>query len=307
MGGPAFGRGLPATRRIASAWRRPRAEIGFAFGARVNLLLIVVVVLGAVAIGVGLMYAVRHVATPDAFRADITRETAATFGVVGTAFAVLLAFVVFVGFQSYASARDAAASEASAVTTMFRTAMFWGPKQRDELQGQLACYARAVVRDDWPRMAHEKSSAIVDEWRLDLEATIRRLDLRTAAQRAAFSQLLDERDVRSDARRRRLLEASPLVSSPVWLILAFGAVATVCFVLLFTDRRQPFSGQAVLIGVVSAVVAASLLLVWLLDHPYEGKSGSIKPTEMQRTIASMGREAPALSPPCDESGTPQAR
>lgn len=269
-----------------------------------NPLLIIGIVLGAAAVGGGLMVAFRHGARPDAFRAEIIRGTAATFGFVGTAFAVLLAFVVFVGFQSYAKARDGATAEAAAVTTLFRTALFWETAERDDLQGELACYARAVVSQEWPLMEDERSSPVVDSWRDDLETTIRGLDLRTEARRAAYTQLLVERDQRTDGRRQRLLEATPLVSSPVWLILSLTGVATVAFVLLFTDRRQSAIQQATLMAVASAMVAASFTLVWFLDHPYENKSGSIKPTEMQRTITNIQREAPALSPPCSERGIP---
>jgi hypothetical protein len=151
----------------------------------VNLLLIVALVVGAAVVGGGLMLAFRHAASPDAFLTEVSRGTAATFGFVGTAFAVLLAFVVFVGFQSYTKARDGATTEAAAVTTLFRTALFWGPEQRDDLQGKLACYARAVVSQEWPLMADERSSTVVDAWRDDLEETIRSLDLRTEAHRGA--------------------------------------------------------------------------------------------------------------------------
>ena len=61
-----------------------------------------------------------------------------------------------------------------------------------------------------------------------------------------------------------------------------------CFVLLFTDRREKFPVQAALMASVAAMVAASLTLVWFLDHPYQGADGSIEPEEMERTLAADG-------------------
>jgi hypothetical protein len=270
-----------------------------------NLLALVAIVVGAIVVGVTLMYVVRRTAPADYFLTDTTRGSA-IFGVVGTAFAVLLAFVMFVAFQSYTNARDNSTDEAAAVGSMFRTARFFRPQQRDEIQGQLVCYARGVVHQEWPLMREEESSPVVDRWRLDLEDTIRGLGLRSDAQKAGFRQLLEERAIRFDARRERLTEATPVVSAPVWLILALGGAATVGFVLLFTDRREAFPVQAAFMATVSAMVAASLVLVWFLDHPYEDHSGSIKPTEMERTLENIERENRGLSVPCTASGDPRA-
>jgi hypothetical protein len=270
----------------------------------VNLLVLAAVVLGAVAVGVAVMYAVRRVARTDFFLTDTTRGSA-IFGVVGTAFAVLLAFVMFVAFQSYTNARDSAVSEAAAVGSMFRTARYFSPAERDEIESELICYARAVVHQEWPAMADGESSPVVDEWRLELEGTLRKLDVRTEVQQAGYRQLLEERTTRSVTRRERLTEAEPVVSTPVWLILGLGGAATVGFVLLFTDRREAFLVQASMMAAVSAMVAAALILVRFLDHPYEDQNGSVKPEEMERTLGNMERERPGFSAPCAANGDPR--
>jgi hypothetical protein len=121
-------------------------------------------------------------------------------------------------------------------------------------------------------------------------------------ERTAFAQLLTEQDHRVEGRRLRLSEAEPVVSTPVWLILGLGGAVSIGFVLLFTDRREGFFVQASLMAAVCAMVAASLLLVRFLDHPYENQSGSVEPTEMERSIAIMQEERPGISPPCDANG-----
>jgi hypothetical protein len=272
----------------------------------VNLLVLALIVAGAVAVGVALMYAVRRTTRKDQFLLDTTRGSA-IFGVVGTAFAVLLAFVMFVAFQSFNEARDSSEAESAAVGSMFRTARFFDPAERDALQGELSCYARAVVHQEWPAMRDDgQSSPVVDEWRLDIEITMRGMDVRTPVEQAGFRELLQERTTRSGARRERLLEADPIISAPVWFILALGGLSTVLFVLLFTDRREPFFVQGCMMAAVAGLVAASLMLVSFLDHPFEDATGSVKPTEMERTIENMESEHPGLVPPCDDDGDPVA-
>jgi hypothetical protein len=184
-------------------------------------------------------------------------------------------------------------------------ARYFSAAERDRLEGELICYARAVVDQEWPAMEDGESSPVVDEWHLEMENTLRNIDLRSEVQQAGYRTLLEEREVRSVARRDRLTEGDPIVSAPVWFILALGGAATVGFVLLFTDRREAFPVQASLMAVVAAMVAASLMLVWFLDHPYEDQSGSVKPDEMERSLANMEEERPGFSAPCSLNGDPQ--
>jgi hypothetical protein len=67
------------------------------------------------------------------------------------------------------------------------------------------------------------------------------------------------------------------------------------------DRREGPVIQALPIGFAAALMTAGLLLVVFLDNPYTGGNGSIKPTEMTRTLARIDQ---GVQPPCDERGNP---
>jgi hypothetical protein len=222
---------------------------------------------------------------------------------VGTGFAVILAFVMFFSFQGFNEAKMASEGEASAVADMFRTAKFF-PEDAERLDGELVCYGRSVVHQEWPAMAQDDSSEVTSNWRLEIEDTLRQIEPETEQQISAFSQLLSERDDRSDDRRLRLAEAEPAVSTPVWVILILGGLVSIAFVLLFIDRKEAELVQVCLIATVAVLVVSGLALVSFLDHPYEGESGSIKPTEMERTVANMQEESPRLKPPCTSTGLP---
>ena len=71
------------------------------------------------------------------------------FGVIGTGFAVILAFVIFTAFESYATAREDAGIESVATRQMYSLARFFPAESRDTLEGGLICYSRAVVNDEW--------------------------------------------------------------------------------------------------------------------------------------------------------------
>jgi hypothetical protein len=61
-------------------------------------------------------------------------------------------------------------------------------------------------------------------------------------------------------------------------------------VALFADREEAAVTQAAMAATVAIIVVSGLVLVRFLDKPYEDKSGSIKPTAMERTLAEMERE-----------------
>ena len=76
----------------------------------------------------------------------------------------------------------------------------------------------------------------------------------------------------------------------LWLILIVGAVVVIGAVGLFADPREARVPQAAMIAAVAVIVASGLVLVRFLDRPYENKSGSIKPTAMERSLVLMERE-----------------
>src|SRR5215210_4964085 len=103
------------------------------------------------ATGVGVMYTVRRRSSVDHFFIEVERG-AGIFAFLGTAFAVLLAFVVLEAFQSFNDAKSGAEQEATTVVQMTRTAEFFRAGERELVEQALICYGRAMIHDEWPAM-----------------------------------------------------------------------------------------------------------------------------------------------------------
>jgi hypothetical protein len=268
----------------------------------VDILIATLIILGACTVTCGLLYALHRFGTRDALLADTTRG-AGIYGVVGTSFAVLLAFVVFIGFQSYNDARQGAEHEADSVLEQFRASEFFPVSQREDLQGELVCYGRAVVHHDWPAMRDQGGSGVVGDWSLTLQDSYETLRVVTPKEQWGFGNLLTLSDERIDSRRQRLTQSVPLITTPVWFFLGIGALLNIAFVLIFVDRRtETLAIQFLLMASVTTIVVAGLLLVAFLDHPYEDANGSIKPVEMERVVDEMLKEEPGLPLPCNRRG-----
>jgi hypothetical protein len=266
-----------------------------------NLLLLAVIVTAAALLSVVLMFAVRRRVPGDRFFIEAERG-AGVFAFLGTAFAVLLAFVVLEAFDGFNDAWTGAESEATAVVELSRSSEFFARADRDRLAGHLICYARAVIDDEWPAMRDGERSRVVHRWVESLGMAMRQLDVRTPSHEATFLQLLEQEANRVEGRRAHLSEATRALPAPVWFILGLAAALTIGFAFLFADRRERFIVQGILIAAITSLVVAGLLLVWFLDHPYSDASGSIKPTEMERQLEIVEHEQRQVVPPCNSAG-----
>jgi Protein of unknown function (DUF4239) len=221
---------------------------------------------------------------------------------------VLLAFVIFLAFSSYDRAREKASLEAVAISQLYRTAKVFSPDAQGRLHGELICYARAVVDDEWVTMRDQRASPFVDGWLSQIEQTIDGIPLRRDNERVAYDHWFDQMAERREGRRGRLAEAEPLVPSLVWLALILGGALVVAYMCFYADPREPAVVQGMMIGAVTTMVVAGMLVVRFLDRPYESASGSIEPTTMTMTLQRMEAESRAsdigTADLCDERGQP---
>ena len=109
------------------------------------------IVAGTTVLAVTAMLLVRRRAPEGSYFEDGDRA-AGVFGVLATGFAVLLGFVVFLAFESFDTSRSGAKAEASTVAEQFETAQLMPIAARARLSGELVCYARTVVYQEWPQM-----------------------------------------------------------------------------------------------------------------------------------------------------------
>src|SRR5215204_5325523 len=109
------------------------------------------ILLGVVLASIGLLWLARRSPWNARFAGEVGEHNKA-FDFLGTAFAVLLAFVVLEAYESYNDAKSGAEEEAEAVLELSRTAEAFSPEDHAHLEGLLVCYGRAVVHHAWTAM-----------------------------------------------------------------------------------------------------------------------------------------------------------
>ena len=266
---------------------------------------LIVIVVAAVAIAAMLL--VRRGAPVGSRFTDGDRASG-VFGVLATGFALLAGFVVFLAFETYDTARAGAEAEARIVAHQFETVQSLPTPAREQLSGELVCYARSVVHQEWPRMKSGTLDNAPNPWGVALFRSLHATKPRSASEQAAFSKYLDERSDREDARADRAHGAEGVIPTPVWIVLFLSAAILFVFMLFFADSGEPAFVQATMMGGVAVLVSSLLLLLWFLDNPFHGGTGSLQPAAMGRTLDLMHKEASivgGVDPPCDAAGSPR--
>ena len=266
--------------------------------------LIVVVV---TALAITAMLLVRRRAPAGSHFEDGDRA-AGVFGVLATGFAVLLGFVVFLAFESFDTSRSGAETEAQIVAQQFETAQFFPVAVRARLSGELVCYARTVIHQEWPKMQAGTLGDMVNPWGVATFRTLKTVEPQSASEQAAYAKWLDQRSDRETAREDRIHGAEGVIPVPLWIVLLLSAVIIFVYMLFFADSAEGVGVQATMMGGVAIVISSTLLLLWFLDNPYNAGIGSLQPVAMERAIRILDQEAAVvggkLTIPCDDRGIP---
>jgi hypothetical protein len=251
------------------------------------------------------MLLVRRRAPAGSYFEDGDRA-AGVFGVLATGFAVLLGFVVFLAFESFDTSRSGAVTEAQLVAEQFETAQLMPAAGRGPFSGELICYARSVVHQEWPAMQSGALDIGHNPWGLAMFRTLRTVEPHSPAEEAAYAKWLDQRADRENARADRMHGAEGVIPTPLWIVLFLSAGIIFVFMLFFADSGERAIVQGTMMGSVAVVISSTLLLLWFLDHPYSQSVGGLRPVAMQRTVAQLTQERgladERIAIPCDAQG-----
>ena len=260
-------------------------------------------VLGPTALFVGLVVVIHRLLPPAGGWLRSIEDAGEIFSTVGTGLAVLVAFLIVAAFGHYQNARDASGREAVAVQQQFVMASYFDQPTSDQLRGEVLCYARAVVDDEWPAMQHGQESERVQGWVDAMDTTMRDAPVSDPKQIEALAHWFDVSNDRQDGRRERLGESTSFVPGFLWAALILISLVVLGYQLLMVDPTVRVVGQAYSMAAMALTVFAALAVVYMVDRPFNDRGAQIQPTRMSTAVTVMSRQAPSPIP-CDLDGTP---
>lgn len=211
-------------------------------------------------------------------------QYAGIFGFIGASFGVVIGMTTFFASEHYASMRDTAQKEASAMGVVDVMTGAFPPREGKLIRTQLYCSATGIIDHEWsatdghgsPEVTARQSYGYVlllkvgqdppkpDNWYS--QATSSGIDVGTE-------------------RQERLLLAEPKIPAILWFLLYVGASLIVLFAFFFHLKNGPQ-----LVGMLVAVVlmlSAVVAVLVALDYPTESPFG-LSPTAMEHEQALIG-------------------
>ena len=189
--------------------------------------------------------------------------------VVGVLYAVLLAFLTIVVWEHFSAAEDRANQEVDAATDIWRFAAYLDPSDERRFSTDLDRYVESVINDEWPKMAHGRSSAVAQHNVIQLLSDAFGLPADTLHQANLQNHLLDRVQMVADLRRRRISDNQSGVPSVLWAALVVGASAVIGFLYLF--GLQNFKVQLLMTAATATVIGLTFSVIIALDFPFRGE------------------------------------
>jgi hypothetical protein len=248
----------------------------------VTILIAVAILVVGVLVTLAFIYAVSHW-IPEDIKGQAS-DSWAIFAFCGVVYALVLGFVLAFALDGYQSARTEAGSEAHSVTALSRGATLFEADDRDRIGHELICYARAVIDDEWPKMAQGERSdfarAAVDR----LFQSIGGLG-RTSPDNAALSSSLDRIRELGESRAARLQASTENLPGMFWVFLVIGGLLIIGYATILAGRERRV-GQFIYILPVTLLLISSGYLVFAFERPFSGPN-AIQPTSMENSLASV--------------------
>ena len=285
-------------------WSRFRAK-GDLDRVDVNILWGVLISVAVAAVSIGAMLFVRARAPEGSYFTDGDRASG-VFGVLATGFSILLGFIVFLAFTSYDSSRAGAETEALMVLQQVETAQSFPPPVGPKVTGELICYGRSVVNDEWPRMRSGTLGEEVNPWGVRLFKTLAGYEPKTNHEQSAYDAWLGQTSAREEGRLDRVHAAAGVIPKTIWVTLFLIGGVIFVYMLFFADSGEQRRTQAMLMGSVMVVITVLFLLIVSLNKPYRHGVGSLKPVAMERSLRIVDQAVAAVGAhvtiACDEAG-----
>jgi hypothetical protein len=161
------------------------------------------------------------------------------------------------------------------------------PSGMAEIRGALQAYAEAVLTDEWPKMAQDRRSALVDKktnelLRLASDPVITR-EAGAALHNNLLRTVLQIREARSD----RLAISFAEVRRLNWAtVLLLGILTQLAIALVHLERPR---AQAAALVVFSLAAVIALGLIALQEHPFR--------STLQVSDAPLRRAISIIAPP----------
>jgi hypothetical protein len=195
--------------------------------------------------------------------------TGAVVAVIGTTYAVILAFMLSGVWNNLQAAQANAEQEANSLVNIWRITADIDPQVGQQVRDLCVNYAQKVITQEWPDMQarrplpRESSDIINQLWKLAGQS-----QAHSAADSIASYQFMEELRMLTEYRRIREMHSREELPGILRAVLIAGGIITVAASCFFGVPNFRFHVLQVI--VLSFLISLVLVAIADIDRPYQG-------------------------------------
>jgi len=190
------------------------------------------------------------------------------YGGLIAVYSLLLAFVVVIVWQQYQTTGDRIESEASKLLNIYRSSYAFKDSSSARIRRSIVNYVESVKKDEWHALEHDSLSTKTQKVYDQLWHVIYEIKPVTEEEKIWYASIVQNINQFGEARHLRLSDRDASIPRIMWHMLIAGAALIILFsILLYSDNNL---NHLLKVLMISTMIVFSLLLVYLLDHPFQG-------------------------------------
>jgi hypothetical protein len=235
----------------------------------------ILVIVACVIASLVFLFIVTHSSAAPA-RKESNDFTGAVVAVIGTTYAVILAFMLSGVWNNLQNAQANSEQEANSLVNIWRITGNIDPAVGQEVRALCLKYAQIVVNQEWPDMQEGKAvptetSTIINRlWALAGQA-----QAKASPDSIADYQFMEELRMLTEYRRIRLMHSREELPGILRAVLIAGGIITVAASCFF--GVPSFRFHVLQVVVLSFLISLVLVAIADIDRPYQGND-VVQPT-----------------------------
>jgi hypothetical protein len=191
------------------------------------------------------------------------------FGTLGVIYAVLLAFMVIVVWETFDSASSNVEKEASRLADLYRDSEAFQEPDKKQVWNLLSEYGKAIVVDEWKTASIGEKSAKTQKAQDELCSFYETYTPKTKTEEVFFEESVRKLNELCEFRRLRLMESRNGIDSILWFVLIFCGVMTIVFTFFF--GMENIRNQMIMTSILAVTIALILFTILEFDYPFTGE------------------------------------
>jgi hypothetical protein len=226
------------------------------------------IILACIAGALGFLFIVTRTYAAPA-RKESNDFTGAVVAVIGTTYAVILAFMLSGVWNQYQQAQSNEEQEANALVNVWRIATQLQVPGAQEAQALCLQYADNVLKKEWPALLASKplppeNAEVINQlWRFAGQ-----IQAHSGTDTIAAYQMMEELRLLTEYRRTRVMQSREALPAILWAVLIVGGIISVAAACLF--GVPSFRFHVLQVTVLSLLISMVLVAIADVDRPYQG-------------------------------------